>query len=146
MKVVLGTHLRDKHGHLFLWDLELVWPSFKVGQTKFLKMHFCQLSRNWVLKANLGTRWRDMHGHLFLWDLELFWPSFKVCQTKVENMHFCWLYHNWVLKSVEVPIWDISIDTYFYEICNYFGPSSRLVKPRLKIYTLVDFLQIELLK
>ena len=30
----LGTHLIDKHGHLFLWDLELFWPSFKSGQTK----------------------------------------------------------------------------------------------------------------
>ena len=40
----LGTHLRDKHGHLFLCDLEIFWPAFKVGQTKFENMHFCPRS------------------------------------------------------------------------------------------------------
>ena len=78
LKVDLVTHLRDKHGDLFLWDLELFWPSFKVGQTKDANMHFCKLSHNWVLKVDLNTHLRDKHGHLFLWDLELFWPSFNV--------------------------------------------------------------------
>ena len=36
----LGTHLRDNHGHLCLWDFELFWPSFKVGQTNVENMHF----------------------------------------------------------------------------------------------------------
>ena len=89
MKEDTGTHFRDKHGHLFLLDLELFWPSFKVGQTKVEKMHFFLLSRNWVLKGDLGTHARDKDGDLILWDLELFWPSFKVGQTKVEIMHFC---------------------------------------------------------
>ena len=61
----LGTHLRDKHGHLFLWDLALCWPSFKVGQTKVENMHFYRLSWNWVLKVDLGTHLRDKHAHLF---------------------------------------------------------------------------------
>ena len=51
--------MRDKHGHLFLWDLELFWPSFKVGQTKVENMHFCQLSQNWNLKVDLDTHLRD---------------------------------------------------------------------------------------
>ena len=39
-KVDLDTHLRDKHGHLFLWDFELFWPTFKVGQTNVENIHF----------------------------------------------------------------------------------------------------------
>ena len=98
MKVDLGTDLRDKHGNLFVWYLELFWPSFKVGQTNVEKMHFCPLSQNWVLKVDLGTHLRDKHRNLFLRYLDLFWPLFKVGQTKVENIHFCWLFHNWNLK------------------------------------------------
>jgi len=98
LKVDLGTHLRDRHGHLFIWYLELFWPSFKVGQSKVENMHFCRLFRNWVLKVDLGTHLRDKHGHLFLWDLDLFFPRL------------------------------------------------RLVKPRLKIFTFVKFLGIEILK
>ena len=64
-KVDLGTHLRDKHGHLFLWEFELFSPSFKVGQTKVEIMHFNQLSRNWNFKVDLDTDLRDKHGHLF---------------------------------------------------------------------------------
>ena len=63
----LDTHLRAKHGHIFLWDLELFWPSFKISQTNIEKIHFCWLSRNWVLKVDLGTHLRDNNGHLFLW-------------------------------------------------------------------------------
>ena len=98
LKVDFCTHFRDKNGHLFLWVLELFWPSLKVGQTKVENMHICQLFQNWVLKVDLGTHLRDNHGHLFLSDLELFFPSFKFGQTKVENMHFCWLSRNWVLS------------------------------------------------
>ena len=97
-KVDLGTHLRHKHGHLYLWDLQLFWPSFKLGETKVENIYFCQLSQNWVLKVDLGTHLRDKHGHLFLWDLDLFFPRL------------------------------------------------RLVKPRLKIFTFVKFLGIEILK
>ena len=64
-KVDLDTHLRDKHGHLFLWYLEIFWPAFKIGQTKVEKRNFCRLYRNWVLKVDLGTHLRDKHGHLF---------------------------------------------------------------------------------
>ena len=91
-------HLRHKYGHLFLWDFELFYPTFKVVQTKVKNMHFWRLSRNWVLKVDFGTDLRDKHGHLFLWDLELFWPTFKVVQTNVQNKHFCWLSQNWVFK------------------------------------------------
>ena len=98
LKVDLGTHLRDKHGKLFLWDLELFWPPFKVGQTNVENLNFCPPSRIRDLKVDLGTHLRDKHGELFLWDLELFWPSFKVGKMKVENMHFCRLSWNWVLK------------------------------------------------
>ena len=94
----LGTHLRDKHGNLFLWDLELFWPSFKVGQNKVENMYFYWLSRNWNFKEDLDTHLRDKHGHLFLSYLELFWSSFKVGQTKVENMHFCILSRKWNFK------------------------------------------------
>ena len=97
LKVELGTHLRENHGHLFLWYLELFWHSFKVVKTKVENMNFCRLSQNRVLKADLGTHFKDKHGHLFLWDLEPFWPSFKVGQTKVENMNFCQLSRNWNL-------------------------------------------------
>ena len=78
LKVELGTHLRDNNGHLFLWDLNLFWPSFKIGQTIFENMHFCRLSCNRNFKVDLDTHLKDKHGHLCLWDLELFWPSFKV--------------------------------------------------------------------
>ena len=97
-KAELGNHLRDKHGHRFLWDLELFCPSFKVGQTKDENMHFCWLSQNWNFKAYLDTHLRAKHGHLFWWDLQLFWRSFKVGQRNVENMHFCRISRNWVLK------------------------------------------------
>ena len=66
LKVDLGSYLRDKHGHLFVRDLELFWPSFKVDQTKVENMHFGQLSHNWVLKVDLGTHLRDKHGNLFM--------------------------------------------------------------------------------
>ena len=68
----------NKDRQLFLWYLELFWPSLNVSQTKVENMHICQLSRNWHLKVDLDTHLRDKHGNLFLWDLELFWPSFKV--------------------------------------------------------------------
>ena len=97
LKVDLGTNLRDKHWHLFLWDLDLFWPLFKVGQTKVEKMHFFRLSQNLVLKVDLGTHLRDKHVHLFLLDLELFWPMFKVGQTKVENLYF--------LNFLEIEFW-----------------------------------------
>ena len=58
----LGTHLRDKHGHLYLCDLELLWPSFKVGQTYVENMHFCRLSQNLNFKVDIDTRLRDKHG------------------------------------------------------------------------------------
>ena len=35
VKVDLDTHLRDKHAHMFLQDLELFQLLVKVGQTKF---------------------------------------------------------------------------------------------------------------
>ena len=44
-----NTHMRDKHGHLFLWDLELFWPLLKAGSDQgwkdallstFLKLSF----------------------------------------------------------------------------------------------------------
>ena len=66
LKVDLGTHLGDKHGHLFLWDLELFWESFKVGQTKVENMHFFQSSQNLNFKIYLDTHLRDKHGDLFL--------------------------------------------------------------------------------
>ena len=62
-----------------------LWPSFNVGQTNVEKMHFCRLSRYWVLKVDIGTHLRDKHGHLFLTELDLIWPSLKVSQTKVES-------------------------------------------------------------
>ena len=98
LKVDLATLFRDKHGHLFLWYLDLFYPSFNVGQTKIENMHFCRLSQNWKYKVDLDTHFRDKHGDLFLWDLELFCLSFKVGQTIVENMHFCRLSRNRVLK------------------------------------------------
>ena len=52
LKVDIGTHLRDKHGYLFLWHLEANFIIF--GAIK------------------IGTHFRDMHGDLYLWDLELF--------------------------------------------------------------------------
>ena len=45
------THLRDKHGNLFVWDLVPIFMGF--GAIK------------------IGTHFSDKHGHLFLWDLEL---------------------------------------------------------------------------
>ena len=84
----LGTHLRDRHGHPFLWDLKLVWPSFKVGQTNVEKMHIYWFSRNWVLKVDLCTHLRDKHGHLLLWDLEQVWASFKVGQIRLKICTF----------------------------------------------------------
>ena len=83
LKVDIGTHLRDNHRHLFLWDLELFWPSFKVES-----MHFCWLSHNLVLTIDLGTHLRDKHGHLFLWYLELFCPSLKVGDTRIKICTF----------------------------------------------------------
>ena len=133
-------------GHLFLWDFDLLWPSVKVRQTKVENMHFCQPSRNWVLKVDLGTRLRDKHGHLFLWDLELIFPLLTVCQTKVEKMHFSRLSWNWLLK---VDLGTHLRDKHghlFYEIWSYFGTRSRLVKPRLKICMFVDFLGIDFSK
>ena len=145
LKVDLGTHLGDKHGPLFLWDFEIFWPLFMVGKTNVENMHFCQLSWNWVLRVDLGTHLKDKHGYLFLWYLELFWPSFKDGQTNIEKMHFWWLSQELNFESGfrYVPIWEISMDTYFYEIWSYFGPRSRLVKPSLKMCTFVDFLEIE---
>ena len=35
------------------------------------------------------------------------------------------------------------MDTYFFDIWSYFGPRSRFLKPRLKICTFVDFLEIQ---
>ena len=93
-----STHLRDKHGHLFLWYLELFWATFKVGQIKFENIHFCRLYRNWNFKGDLDTHFRDKHGHRFLLDLEIFCPSFKVIESKVEKMHFCRLSQNWNLN------------------------------------------------
>ena len=93
-----GPCLRDKNWPLFLWYFELFWPSFRVGQTNVENMHFCWLSRNWVLKVDLGTHLRDKHGHLFLWYLDLYFSTFKVGQTKIENMHFCRLSRNWNFK------------------------------------------------
>ena len=90
--------LRDNHGNLFLWDLELFLPSFKVGQTKVQNMRFCRLSRNWNFKVDLDMHMRDKHGHLFLWEMELFCLSFKVGQMGVENMPFCRLSWNWNFK------------------------------------------------
>ena len=139
LEVYLGTPLRDKHGHLF-------WLSFKVGQTKVENINFCWLCRNWVFKVDLANYLKDKHGHIFLWGLELFWPSFKVGETYVKNMHFCWLSRNCVFKWIYIPIWEISMGSYFYHICSYFGARSRLVKPRLKICTFVDFIEIEILK
>ena len=55
LKVDLGTQFRDKHGHLFLWDLELFWPSFKDDQTKVENMHFCLHFQKWNLKVDLDT-------------------------------------------------------------------------------------------
>ena len=97
-KVELDTHLRDNHGHLFLWDLDLFGSLFKLSQTKVQNIYFCLLSQNWVLKVDLGTHFRDKHGHLFFLDLELFWHSFKVGQTKVENMHVYRPSWNWFLR------------------------------------------------
>ena len=133
LKVDLGTYLRDKHGHLFLWYFDIFGPLFKVGQTKVENMHFDRLSRNSNFKVDLDTHLRNKHGHRFLWDFELFWASFKVGQTKVQNMHFCRLSQNWVLK--------VDLDTH-YEIWNYFSARLRLVKLGLKRYTFVDFLAI----
>ena len=65
-KVDLDTHFRDKHGQLFLWYLELVWPSFKVGQTKVENMHFCGLSQNWNFTVYLDTQLGDNHSRLSL--------------------------------------------------------------------------------
>ena len=62
LKVDLGTLLRDKYGHLFLWDLELFWPFFKVAQTKVENMHFCRLSWNLDFKVDIDTHLRDKHG------------------------------------------------------------------------------------
>ena len=85
-KVDLDTHLTDKHGHLFLWYLELFWPPFIIGKTKVKNMHFCQLSQNWNFKVDLEIDLRDKHGHLFydIWSyfgpcLRLVNPSLKTC-------------------------------------------------------------------
>ena len=45
LKVDLGTHLRDKNWSLFLLDLELFWPSFRIGQTKVENMEFFNFLR-----------------------------------------------------------------------------------------------------
>ena len=84
----LGAHLRDEHGHLFLCDLETIWPWFKVGQSKIKNMHFSRLSQNWVLKADLDTHLKDKHGHLFLWDLELFLPLLNIGQMKDQGWKY----------------------------------------------------------
>ena len=44
---------------------------------------------------------------------------------------------------MDLAISKISMDTYFYDIWRFVGPHLRLVKPRLKICTFVDFLEIE---
>ena len=98
LKVDLGTHLRDKHGHLFLWDLVLYCPSFKVGQTNVENIPFLSTFLEFSLESGLGTHLIYKHGHLFLWDLELFWLSFNVGETKVEIMHFYRLSRNWNFK------------------------------------------------
>ena len=105
--------------------MELFWPSFKVGQTMVEKMHFCRLSRNWVLKVDLGTNLRDKHGHLFFGYLELFCPSFNIGQIKVENMHFCrlswnWNFETWFRYPFERYAWTL--------ICMIFGFISDLVQ------------------
>ena len=142
MKVDLSTHLRHNNGHLFLWYLELFRPSFKVGQTKVENMHFCRLSRNWNFKVNLDTRLRDKHKHLFLFDLELFWPAFKVGQPRLKKCTFVDFIEIEFWKC-RIPIWKISMGTYFYDIWSYFGTRSRFFKLRLKICTFY-FILLEL--
>ena len=43
-------------------------------------------------------------------------------------------------------IWEISIDTYLFELWIYYGPRLMLVKPRFRIWTFVDLLGIEFWK
>ena len=142
----LGTHLRDKRGHLFLWDLELFLPSFKVGETKVEKRHIFRLSRNWVLEADLGTHLIDEHEQLFLSDLDLFWSSFQVGKTKVENMHFCQISLNWIfkvdlgthsrdkfLKWNSVPIREIKHWNLFLWDLELFLPSFKVGETKVEI-------------
>ena len=82
MKVDLGTHLRDNQGHLFLWDLELFWCLFEVGQTNIENMQFSQLSHYWDLNVDLGTHLSDKHGHQFLWDLDIFLALDQGCSNQ----------------------------------------------------------------
>ena len=77
--------------------------------------------------------------------LDIF-PSFKVGQTNVENFHFCWLCQNQNFKlDLATHLWD-KHGFLFYEIWSYFGPLSKLVKPRLKTCTFFKFLEIEFWK
>ena len=87
LKVHLSTHLREKHGHLFLWYLELFFPSFKGGQTKVENMRFCRHFHNWVLKVDLATLLRDKHGHLFVWDLD-FGPHSRLVKQRLKICTF----------------------------------------------------------
>ena len=82
----LGTNLRDKHGHLFLCDLELFSRSSMVCQTKDENMHFCQLSQNLKFKVDLDTHLRDKNENLYyeIWSyfgpcLRLVKPRLKIC-------------------------------------------------------------------
>ena len=97
-KIDLHTHLRDKHGHLFLWELELVWSLFKVGKTKVENIHFCQLSRNWVLKVDLGTHLRHKHGHLFY---EI-WSYFSLCSSLVKP----WVKISTFFNFIGIEFWN----------------------------------------
>ena len=90
VKVDLDTHLKYWHGHLFLWDLELFWPSFKDGQTKVEKMHFCRLFHNWNLKVNFGTHFnKQTRTPTFV----VFWAIFtafkcNLCQSAHRSFTF----------------------------------------------------------
>ena len=97
LKVDLGTHLADKEGNLFLWDLELFLPLFKVGQTKVENIHFFQLSQNWNFKVDLNTHLWDKYQHLFLWDWSYFFPHSRLVKPRLKICTFVYF--------IETALW-----------------------------------------
>ena len=113
-------------------------------------MHFCQLSRNWVLKVDLGTHLRDDHGHLFLWYWELFWPFLikigfhayisnrylntiaKLNSKKVNKSAYFqpWFDQPWTTTKIAPNL--IKIDVCAYLSNGYINPLSKLNSKKVK--------------
>ena len=75
-------------GHLYLWYLELFWPSFKVGQTKVEKIDFYRLSWDWDLKLDLCIHLRDHNGHLFYYIWIYFCPHSRFVKPRFKIWTF----------------------------------------------------------